>query len=239
MQDSLLRHRYASSNEDQEPEIHLEVSDFFENDKPTNPDEQQTVCPVSDTWQTSEHDRSLASSACENDAPNNQSPHVDSNEMPETRVSVMQREDAFCRPIIDYLERNILPRDDQTARKVLLMSDFYMLENCVLYHFTKKPNAQKVRPPMSIVVPKAMKVDIMQQFHTDTLGGHLGQDRTLGVISARYYWPEMRKDIHEYVRTCNDCNMQKRPKSHTKAPLSLLPMETCISGHCWSVDYHI
>ena len=48
----------------------------------------------------------------------------------------------------------------------------------------------------------------LQQTHNHPLSGHQGQDTTYLKTSKVYYWPNMKKDIIEYVKTCKTC--QKR-----------------------------
>jgi hypothetical protein len=58
-----------------------------------------------------------------------------------------------------------------------------------------------------IVVPdnKELKRDLIAAFHDSPIAGHPGQQRTLELISCRYYWPGMRSKIFHYVDTCETC----------------------------------
>ena len=58
----------------------------------------------------------------------------------------------------------------------------------------------------------------------DALHGlsHGGTRPTLKLLSRRYVWPGMRKDIREWCRTCVPCQASKVGR-HTKAPVTVLP----------------
>jgi transposase-like protein len=45
--------------------------------------------------------------------------------------------------------------------------------------------------------------------HDEIHSGHLGIRRTLQNITKRFWWPKMRKDTIEYVRTCDLCQHAK------------------------------
>ena len=43
---------------------------------------------------------------------------------------------------------------------------------------------------------------IVYEFHDAPVGGHRGMNRTFRAIKSRYTWPNMRRDIEEYVKRC-------------------------------------
>lgn len=67
----------------------------------------------------------------------------------------------------------------------------------------------------------------MPSIHDDM--GHLGIDRTLDLVRARFYWPRMA-DVEEMIRTCGRCVRRKTPPAPlvnitTSRPLELLCMD--------------
>ena len=48
---------------------------------------------------------------------------------------------------------------------------------------------------------KNLRERIIRLRHDARLGGHRGQARTYEAVSRDYYWPGMKADIAEYVRT--------------------------------------
>jgi hypothetical protein len=72
-----------------------------------------------------------------------------------------------------------------------------------------------------IVVPdnEELRQDLITTFHDSPMAGHPGQQRTLELVSRRYYWPGMRAKIFQYVETCETCQRIKRTK------ISLIPIQ--------------
>lgn len=50
---------------------------------------------------------------------------------------------------------------------------------------------------------------ILKRCHDDDLAGHFGVERTFWMIHRKFYWPGMRADITEYIRTCDVCQRVK------------------------------
>ena len=56
-----------------------------------------------------------------------------------------------------------------------------------------------------------IKLEILWSCHDSRAAGHLGQEKTLELISRDYYWPQMQRFINEYIRTCDTCARNKAP----------------------------
>ena len=70
-----------------------------------------------------------------------------------------------------------------------------------------------------IVVPISVRSHILEFAH-DGSAGHLGIYRTLYKISDKFYWPNLRSDVREYVKTCHVCQVVGKPNQVIpKAPL--------------------
>ena len=64
---------------------------------------------------------------------------------------------------------------------------------------------------------------IMESEHDSRVAGHMGMDKTMELVDRNFYWPEMAKDIEDYVRSCEDC--QKNKASRHKRHGALHPLE--------------
>lgn len=62
-----------------------------------------------------------------------------------------------------------------------------------------------------IWVPKELALIhlILYEYHSSTLGGHAGIQRTLTRISGVFFWPNMRQDIKTFVLGCVVCSQMK------------------------------
>jgi hypothetical protein len=62
--------------------------------------------------------------------------------------------------------------------------------------------------------PKNHRFALMKYYHESALKGHQGSDAVIYDIKLQFYWPEMDKDIKQYVKYCNICQKAKRgPKN--------------------------
>jgi len=68
-----------------------------------------------------------------------------------------------------------------------------------------------------ILVPDSLKYQITRDFHeTD----HWASENTYKEVSDKYYWPNMKHYIKEYIASCKVCAQTKDPNSKIKAPLN-------------------
>lgn len=77
----------------------------------------------------------------------------------------------------------------------------------------------KTRQPYGprIVINRHQMQNLLRQTHDHPLSGHQGQETTFIKTSEVYYWPNMKADIIEYVKTCKTC--QRRERRRGEAPL--------------------
>ena len=63
--------------------------------------------------------------------------------------------------------------------------------------------------PYRRIVPKSQYYLLIYTFHNDLTAGHLGVKRILQKLSERYYWPDMAKDVNQYIAAYYQCQMKK------------------------------
>jgi Integrase zinc binding domain len=64
---------------------------------------------------------------------------------------------------------------------------------------------------------------LMHDAHDAIVKGHLGFDKCYKDLSRSFTWPSMRRDVKEYVRSCDSC---QRNKPRNQLPIGLLnPLE--------------
>ncbi|KAL3208260.1 hypothetical protein MRX96_052582 [Rhipicephalus microplus] len=79
-------------------------------------------------------------------------------------------------------------------------SSDYEIENDTL---VKKSFEGRTGPSEGAIFPAALRSSVMIVFHDND--GHLGVEKTRDLIQQKYWWPSMRKDIREYVDSCQTC----------------------------------
>jgi hypothetical protein len=69
----------------------------------------------------------------------------------------------------------------------------------------------------------AIRQEILFQHHDTYMAGHFGVRRIIELIERTYYWPLMKADVQEYVKTCAVCQRSKAPRHKTYGELATLP----------------
>lgn len=119
-----------------------------------------------------------------------------------------QLEDPDIKTIIDSFENN----DENILRHT---NRGYLMLDGVLYRFCSEEDTENGQ----LVVPKSMRSLILFKYHDEPTAGHYGIDRTINRITPNYYWPKMRAEITDYVKSCIEC---KRYKPSNMKPSGLL-----------------
>jgi hypothetical protein len=81
-------------------------------------------------------------------------------------------------------------------------------------------------------IDQEMKIKILQENHDSVLGGHKGMNKTYEAIKLHYQWPNMRKEIEDYVKKCEKCQTNKTLRPTKRAPMEITttarhPFERC------------
>ena len=76
-----------------------------------------------------------------------------------------------------------------------------------------------------VVVPKALRDEVLADLHEGTLGGHLGVEKTLARLKKRFYWPGHHQDVRNWCHNCGVCVTRKSP-----APQSQVSPDEYCSG---------
>ena len=79
------------------------------------------------------------------------------------------------RQIIDFLESDVLPPDDKSARKISLTSENFYLDKDGLLNHLDRSNKRSARDGFSqLVIPQSMKFEVLSNAHNYVSGGHFG-----------------------------------------------------------------
>ena len=101
------------------------------------------------------------------------------------------------------------------------------LKQGVLYR--KPKSTQSEVPELQYVTPQKLRHSFFKILHHGRLSGHQGINKTLSALKARYYWPNMRKDVESWCAECHTCGeckpMQMRKKSKLQQSVTGAPFE--------------
>lgn len=73
------------------------------------------------------------------------------------------------------------------------------------------------------VIPKSMRQNILTEFHSIPISGHLGFSRTYSKIQLRMYWRTMKTDLFNFISSCESCLSQKRHYGKSHGQLHPIP----------------
>ena len=87
-------------------------------------------------------------------------------------------------------------------------------------------------------IPEIIRSKVISCHYDDPLAKHFGIDKTRELVSRKYYWPSLKKDVENYVRGCDVCLTSKAVRHKPYGDLQSLPVLT----HQWmdlSMDFVI
>ena len=154
----------------------------------------------------------------------------------------LQLEDDTIRPVVKLLEsqtqltkelRSEIPDDTKIILRHL--KQLHLVDG-VLFKSKKLADGCEVK---QLVLPKSYRKEALRLLHNES--GHLGAERTLDLVTNRFYWPRMDADVLLKCQTCERCIQRKR-RAQKNAPLVSIktsaPMElVCMDFLSLEPDY--
>ncbi|CAB4025130.1 myosin-1 isoform X3 [Paramuricea clavata] len=120
-----------------------------------------------------------------------------------------------CEDLIYYLQTNkcrpgLSKKEIRNIKNKAVTHKFNSTNNELIYVGQKKDLKKRVVTELEEIK------DILNQYHSNPMGGHSGINNTLAKISQYYTWHGMKADVTEYCQTCDRC--QRFEKIKTQAP---------------------
>ncbi|XP_068250491.1 uncharacterized protein [Palaemon carinicauda] len=119
-------------------------------------------------------------------------------------------------------------------------SYFYINNNVLMRRFRSSKNShlETWKDLFQVVVPKDIRPLILELSHS--ADSHLGITKTYECISQDFYWPNMKNDIKEYVKTCTTCQKTNGALERTHQTIkNLLRKYIHSSGNEWDCDLEL
>lgn len=85
------------------------------------------------------------------------------------------------------------------------------MDNGVLKRRWESVNGKSER--LQIVVPRSKRKEILQEYHNNYSGGHLGINKTIDKIRRQFYWCDLSSDVKDWIQSCEVCQKVKARKS--------------------------
>ena len=106
-------------------------------------------------------------------------------------------------------------------------------------HDLKKINGEWWKDGCKVITSKEQdKRKIIRAYHNVPAYGHPGINRTKDLVAKYYWWPQLAKDIQEYVKGCAQCQQNKVNTCPQKAPLNpITPATGALPFQTISMDF--
>ncbi len=97
----------------------------------------------------------------------------------------------------------------------------YIIQDDILYHISP-PVKRDTEPRLQVAIPSSIQKSVMKEPHSTDYSGHVSVEKTYDRIRTRFHWPNMYKDIVDYVHKCDV--YRSRHMKPFKAPMQDMPI---------------
>ncbi|KAE8967052.1 hypothetical protein PR001_g28215 [Phytophthora rubi] len=143
------------------------------------------------------------------------------------RIRAHQKRDDYLSEIRDFLRGDLERFSPKRLRKIAKIADLFALDvRGVLYRLVRstRDRLRDAEDQLRLVIPEALREDMLHYAHEDVQGGHQGITRTYERLSSEFYWPGMYASVEHYVKECTDCASGKgRPPNPGPSPGNIEP----------------
>ena len=121
--------------------------------------------------------------------------------------------DALSRNPVDSVRAvmHTIQRDqamDPDCCKIRETGGPYAVRDGILYRILRSESQGERQ---AVVLPRNARRRILKAAHDTPLTGHQGAMKCYHQVLSRYWWPNLWRDVQEYVRTCVTCQASKNP----------------------------
>ena len=129
----------------------------------------------------------------------------------------LQLQDPVLDQLIPLVEDGDKPEMSSTTRELkpyVREWDKLILREGVLYRSRVDPESEST--VYQLVLPESEREQAFRGLHDEV--GHLGRDRTLQLIRARFFWPKMAEEVKLKISSCPAC-IRRKSQGPQRAPL--------------------
>ena len=122
------------------------------------------------------------------------------------KTKILQKSDMICNRLYTFVKSQgkIFHPNDSNPRQTERWASKCVVENSLLYHVEAPYENARIRN--RIFLPQCLIVKILTGCHDDPLAGHFGRENTYYRIAEHFYWPNYRKDVYDYCKSCKTCS---------------------------------
>lgn len=98
--------------------------------------------------------------------------------------------------------------DSQLGRNYYYLERGLLLRHCYDSSCPQEPDLGRTQ----IVVPTSLRDKVLELAHSNPAAGHLGMIKTKARLSQHFFWPSLKQDVQDHVRTCDMCQQLDKRK---------------------------
>ena len=141
-------------------------------------------------------------------------------QLPSGREALMKAQKADPE-VRDLVGQAVTPQEVETVPVCYFLKSGILMRK---YRPPEVPADDEWKVVYQIVVPNCYRQEILHMAHELPVAGHLGINKTQDRILQHFFWPGLRRDVAEFVKTCHTCQMVGKPNQKIKpAPLQPIP----------------
>lgn len=139
-------------------------------------------------------------------------------------VHDQQLNDPSIGPVLKAKESGVTPNLDEVktwsreSRQLVQMWSSLKVDNSVLWRLCIDGRSQHLQ----LVLPSVLRESVLQDLHSGSMGGHVGESKMIHLVRERYYWPGWKESVKEWCRKCRTCSTRKMAPPSKRAPLQTL-----------------
>lgn len=137
-------------------------------------------------------------------------------------MAELQKDDPAIGRLFYYLDLDRRPNNKERnqekaeVKRYLRHYDRLVQKDGVLYRRVQG-NGEDVH---QLLLPVSLKSTVLKALHDDA--GHQMTERTESLVRARCFWPDLQKDVKQYIDNCERCRMSKMPHNKVKSKMGRL-----------------
>ena len=138
-------------------------------------------------------------------------------------IRIKQGEDVDIKMILDWKNKNIRPKWEEISRFSMTTKIYWAqwdrleVREGILYRNWIKEGTNEIN--WQLVLPKHWIQEVMALSHSSLSAGHMGVNRTLARVRAKFYWAKYHDNVRRFVGTCLTCQMAASQKPVHKGQL--------------------
>lgn len=100
---------------------------------------------------------------------------------------------------------------------------YFLLDGLLVRKWVLHNDLGLGEPIFQVVVPTSLRDKVLHTSHGD-VAGHLGVRKTYDRILQYFFWPRLKRDVAQFIKTCHTCQLTSKPNQVVKpAPLYPIP----------------